>query len=198
MIATKLNIFPAVLLISIGITLVGCKDKSLIWDGTVKGEYKLENNPFSDKPKSIVASGSGTVQLYTGMVDHLRLGKDTPIPDCTFVVRTVSATGDYEIRYTDVDGSKFHIGEVDDGKGCQGRIDPEGPMVPISITHTTISLKDDGTVFVSINYGPKPEEYSYSQTLAYERKSEAERAADSAAHSATLREFTLTGERSWF
>ncbi len=147
-----------------GLLSVGCSS-GLEWKGTVKGTFEIQDSKakiahnHNDPPLVPLETGSGSATLYTGLNDHCRLGKDTPIPDCTFTLKPVQATGTTSVEYKLFNPEKAHTGETNDGKGCVGRVDKGGPLVPIEIIYAAVTLNSDGEVYLSVDYQAKDGEY---------------------------------------
>jgi hypothetical protein len=170
-------------LISFTILLVvlGCRS-NLEWKGTLKGtfeieDYKTATSSVYPRPAPI-DSGTGSAEIYTGLKDHLRLGKDTPLPGCTLTMEVFQGQGKETVEYKVVDADKAHIGDTADGTGCRGRIDKSGELVDIDIDHATVALHSDGTFYVGVDYRSKlPDPLDYG---------------------GKARVLKITGNRGWF
>jgi hypothetical protein len=157
-----------VLVASIAILAAACSAGNMEWKGALKGTYELndaKDTSSSAYPRPTpLETGKGSARLYTGLVDHIRLGAETPIPDCTFKVEKWRAIDTTMLEYKIKDSEKAHTGETDDGKGCRGRIDKAGPLVAIDILNASIQLNSTGEIQVSVEYVPTDRETSRIRT----------------------------------
>ena len=162
------------------------------WKGTLKGTFQLKdfkNSTSSAYPRPApLEEGKGSAMLYTGLVDHFRLGSDTPIPDCTFEVEKSGAVDTTRLDFKIKNPEKSHTGETNDGKGCQGRVEKGGELVAIQILAASVELHSSGEIHVSIDYVPTDRDSSTSRDPLRLPQPDYEK----------RRDLYMDGERGWF
>ena len=159
--------------------VIGCSSGGgMDWKGSLKGEYAIDdyNAVIAGKypPPEPVETGNGSASLEVGLDHILKLGKETPIPECVISFFPGLAKRDSTEKATAMEFRiKDEISIKRDGlggaPGCVGRIEKDGPATEIEIDHARVSLHDDGEFHISIDYRPTGN-YEKRRTLRIHRK----------------------------
>ncbi|HEY0429800.1 MAG TPA: hypothetical protein VGC76_18600 [Pyrinomonadaceae bacterium] len=103
-------------------------------------------------------TGNADLQLTTGLVPHLRFGKNTPLPDCAISFYEGETKPEYsgppDMEYHQNYEKNPHTGETDDGKDCRGVINKGEPPANISISIASVVVSQSGNFNVEIKYSP--------------------------------------------
>lgn len=143
------------------------------WTGSLKGEYVIDDYKamIAGKypPPAPLDTGTGSASLEVGLDHILRLGKETPIPECMITFFPGSARRDDSGRATAMEfriKDQYSIKRDGPGgaPGCVGRLSKSEQPGEIEIDHAIVTLSDDGEFSVGVDYRKKGD-YEKKSTL---------------------------------
>ena len=141
--------------------LVGCGGNSE-WKGSLTGAYKLSASA-SDRNAPALDTGKALL-TFTDEKDEkgdtwnrLKLGPDSPLPNCTFLFFPGSAKRDAPggVRTALVYKANLRFMVTDAPSGlhfCMGRADKDGKPEPVEIQDGEVTIDEGGKLYGLIEY----------------------------------------------
>lgn len=165
MTANKLRSFSGVTVVIIAIAISGCGGNDASWKGEIKGEYKLRASGGADAlamdtGKAVLTFTEHESDKDKTKLNRLKLGADTPLPDCSIAFYPGNAKRDSPggvrtaLVYKVNDDFQVY---TDDGTWplatfCVGRGDKDGKTAPATIEGGELAIDESGKLAGFIDY----------------------------------------------